>query len=178
MSFVTMSSCRSSTLRSACPLLGLLVPFPPKTTKVRSDHISLLLNISNHWVEVLYAHFAESIAGKVVRVKAHTWCIPSYRPENAALSVGTRVWGALFTYNQFQKAIWAVVRVDPSGRRCSCSCIHAKYLLAMKDADLRCWHIVYLQKNKELMETLEMCTTPQLHSHGTDKEHEEDEYAL
>lgn len=32
----------------------------------------------------------------------------------------------------------------------------------MKKEERRCWHIHYLQKNKEMLETLEVTTTPQV----------------
>lgn len=46
----------------------------------------------------------------------------------------------------------------------------------MKKPDLRCWHICYLQKNQEMLETLEVSTVLQLHD--LHKDSEEIEYVF
>lgn len=86
---------------------------------------------------------------------------------------------AFATYTYFlnlQSSIWAVIQVDPIAKKCMCSCQHARYMQDLKKPDLRCWHVCHLQENKELLETLEMCDTPQLHC-GT-KDTEENEYVV
>jgi hypothetical protein len=36
---------------------------------------------------ILYLQFAKSVTDKVIHVRENMWCMPSYNPKNAALSV-------------------------------------------------------------------------------------------
>lgn len=110
-----------------------------------------------------------------MRVKEGMWALPYYSTDTAYVSVSycaTRYFLSLY-----QTAKWAIVTLDKTTKSCCCSCPHAEKLSKMKQPDLKCWHLCYLQDHDEVPQEMHVCvfTPAASEDSGSDNESESEE---
>lgn len=78
-----------------------------------------------------------------------------------------------------QNSVWAVVWLNPSHKKYYCSCAHYRVLLAIKEQQAKeCWHLSYLGKNIESLQSMLGVGDDDVFCDVTDENEEIEKYEL